>query len=228
MWQTLYDDYRDRNFVVIAVAMDNDVEAARPWIDAAQPTYPVLIDREHRLAELYDMVNVPQAVWIDETGRMVRPAENAGAYEGFRAMDLATRTMPDDVAAKVAEAKSTYVAAIRDWIERGPDSGHVFTDDQARAHLRTSDADAARAHVLFRLGLHLRQTGNMDEAEALLAEASRLHPDSWNIWRQAAKPLDNGIAAGPAFWARVQALGDKHYYEPVDMEGMPTDGPPRA
>ena len=226
MWQSLYDDYRDRNFVVIAVAMDNDVEAARPWIDAVRPTYPALIDREHRLAELYDMVNVPQAVWIDEDGRMVRPAENAGAYEGFRAMDLATRTMPDDVAAKVAEAKSTYVAAIRDWIERGADSAHAFTDDQARAHLRSPDADAARAHVLFRLGLYLRQTGSTDEAEALLAEASRLHPGSWNIWRQAAKPLDNGLAAGPAFWARVQALGDKHYYEPVDMEGMPTDGPP--
>ena len=228
MWQSLYDDYRDRNFVVIAVAMDNDVEAARPWIEAARPTYPALIDREHRLAELYDMVNVPQAVWIDETGRMVRPAENAGAYEGFRAMDLATRTMPDDVAAKVAETKSTYVAAIRDWIERGVDSAHALTDDQARAHLRSPDADAARAHVLFRLGLYLRQAGDADEAEALLAEASRLHPESWNIWRQAAKPLDNGLAAGPAFWARVQALGDKHYYEPVDMDGMPTDGPPRA
>ena len=228
MWQTLHDDYLDQDFVVIAVAMDNDIEAARPWIEAARPAYPVLIDRDHRLAELYDMVNVPQAVWIDERGRIVRPAENAGAYEGFRAMDPATRTVPDAIAAKVAETKSTYVAAIRDWIESGPASVHAFSPDQARAHLRASGAGAARAHVLFRLGLHLRQTGKRDEADAALAEASRLHPDSWNIWRQAAQPLDNGLAAGPDFWARVQALGEKHYYEPVDMEGMPTDGPPGA
>ncbi len=226
MWQTLYDDYHDQNFVAIAVAMDTDIEAARPWIEAVGPTYPVLIDREHRLAELYDMVNVPQAVWIDERGRIVRPTENAGAYEGFRAMDPTTRTVPDAIAAKVAETKSTYVAAIRDWIEKGPASVHAFSPDQARAHFRASGARVAAAHVLFRLGLYLRQTGKRDEADALLAKASRLHPESWNIWRQAAETLDNGLAAGPDFWARVQALGETHYSEPVDMAGMPTDGPP--
>ena len=82
--------------------------------------------------------------------------------------------------------------------------------------------------LLFRLGLYLRQTGSGDEGAAALDEASRLHPDSWNIWRQAAETLDNGLAAGPDFWARVEALGEKHYYRPVDMEGMPTDGPPLA
>ena len=29
------------------------------------------------------MVNVPQAVWIDETGHIVRPTESAGAYRGI-------------------------------------------------------------------------------------------------------------------------------------------------
>ncbi|MDP6346732.1 MAG: redoxin domain-containing (seleno)protein, partial [Alphaproteobacteria bacterium] len=30
-----------------------------------------------------------------------------------------------------------------------------------------------------------------------------------------------GLAAGPDFWARVDALGERRYYAPVDMAGMP-------
>ena len=228
MWQAIYDDYHDKGFVVIAVAMDNDIEATRPWIEEARPTYPVLIDRDHRLAELYNMVNVPQAVWIDERGRIVRPTENAGAFEGFRALDFKTMTVPDDVAATVQAAKSTYVAAVRDWAAKGADSIHVFSPDAAQAHVDVPDDDIAMAHVLFRLGLHLRQLGKQDEAADILANASALHPDSWSIWREAAEKLDNGLAAGPDFWERVRALGERHYYRPVDMSGMPTEGPPKV
>jgi alkyl hydroperoxide reductase subunit AhpC len=94
VWQELYQELAPRGFVIVSVAMDSRESDALPWIDAAKPTYPTLIDREHRLAELYGIVNVPQAVWIDEAGRIVRPAEPAGAYEGFRQMNRATREMP--------------------------------------------------------------------------------------------------------------------------------------
>src|SRR5215467_14622185 len=90
--------------MVIAVAMDSREADALPWIEAAKPTYPTLIDREHRLADLYGVVNVPQAVWIDEAGRIVRPAEAAGAYEGFRRMNRTTREMPEDAAQLTAQA----------------------------------------------------------------------------------------------------------------------------
>ena len=46
------------------------------------------------MAELYHVVNVPQAVWIDATGRIVRPAEPAGAYKGFRKMNRETDGRP--------------------------------------------------------------------------------------------------------------------------------------
>ena len=228
MWQSIYNDYKDRDFVVIAVAMDNEVNAARPWIEAASPTYPVLIDRYHLLADLYNMVNVPQAVWIDETGRIARPAENAGAYEGFRALDFKTMSMPDDVTSLVKRSRTTYIAAVRDWAERGAQSVHVLSDEAARERSAGADDGIAQAHVLFRLGLFLREAGEADEGEALLAKASELHPDSWTIWRQSAEKLDNGLAAGPDFWQRVQALGERHFYPPVDMAGMPTDAPPQV
>jgi hypothetical protein len=206
---------------VLAVAMDARPEAARPWIEAARPSYPCLIDRNHHVAELYHMVNVPQAVWIDEGGRIVRPTESAGAYEGFRAMDRVTRKVPDDVAAVTAQAKRTYVDAVRDWVVRGAASVHAFRPGQAAARLRLPDDRVARAHAHFRLGQHLLRHGHPAEAEVQFAEARGLHPDSWNIWRQTAAIDARGLAAGPEFWARVDALGSRRYYASVDMEGMP-------
>ncbi len=77
------------------------------------------------------------------------------------------------------------------------------------------------AHTAFRLGQYLIRTGKEAEGDRLLAEASRLHPDSWNIWRQRAEPTELGLASGPEFWERVDALGERKYYPAVDMKGMP-------
>jgi len=201
--------------------MDAVSAAARPWIEAAKPSYPCLLDNDHRVADLYHMVNVPQAVWIDETGHIVRPTESAGAYEGFRAMDRTTRKVPDEVAAITSLAKRTYVEAVRDWVVRGSASIHAFEPEAAVAHLSLPDETVARAHAHFRLGQHLLRHGQAAAARAQFDEARRLHPDSWNIWRQTAAVDDRGLAAGPEFWARVDALGRRRYYAPVDMEGMP-------
>src|SRR3989442_15298828 len=99
--------------------MDSREGDALPWIDAARPTYPALIDRDHRLAELYGIVNVPQAVWIDEAGRILRPAEPAGAYEGFRKMNPTTRELPEDLARLTAQGQATYLDASCDWVPNG-------------------------------------------------------------------------------------------------------------
>jgi hypothetical protein len=201
--------------------MDRTPEAARPWIEAAKPSYPCVIDRDHRVAELYHMVNVPQAVWIDETGHIVRPTESAGAFEGFRSMDRTTRKVPDEVAAITSRAKRTYVDAVRDWVIRGRSSVHAFGPEQAAAHLTLPDDSVARAHAHFRLGQHLLRRGQESAAQAEFEAARRLHPDSWNIWRQTAAVDARGLASGPEFWSRVDALGSRRYYAPVDMEGMP-------
>jgi hypothetical protein len=221
VWQALYEELKDHGFVVIAVALDSRDGDPLPWIEAAAPSYPCLIDRDHRLADLYHMVNVPQAVWIDEHGTIVRHTEAAGAYEGFRRMDRATREMPAEVARTTAAAKARYLDAIRDWVRRGQASEHALDPERARMRAPQPGEDAARAHVAFRLGQHLIRHGQADEGDRWLAEASRLHPESWAIWRQRAGVTDLGLAALPDFWARVDALGDRRYYAPVDMKGMP-------
>jgi len=219
VWQSLFADLKDRAFVVVAVAMDVP-EAARPWIEAAKPTYPCLIDRNHHVADLYNMVNVPQAVWIDEEGRIVRPPENAGSSDTFRRMNRVTKQMTPEQLAEREHIKTTYVAAVRDWVLKGPASEFVFDAASARARLRLPDAAIAKAHAHFRLAEHLLRMGKSDEAVVHFAEASRLHPDSWTIWRQAAKKDATGLAAGPEFWARVDALGDRPYYRPIEMKDI--------
>ena len=75
----MHEELSPKGLTVIAVALDSrGNEAAGPCIDVAKPTFPCLVDREHRVAELYDIINVPSAVWIDEVGHMVRPVEPAG------------------------------------------------------------------------------------------------------------------------------------------------------
>jgi hypothetical protein len=119
VWQGLYEELKDRNFLIISVAFDaggvasvkDCIRPAAPaqlprelldimgWEEtlsarAAIPTYPCLIDEKHIVAQRYNMVNVPMAVWINESGWIVRPPEPAGATDGFRTMDRTTRRMP--------------------------------------------------------------------------------------------------------------------------------------
>lgn len=216
MWQSLHDELKDHGFTVLAVALDH-AQPARPWIEAAQVTYPCLIDRDHHLADLYHLVNVPQATWIDEAGRIVRPPETAGSTDGFRAMDRRTFALPEAAVAERVRVKQRYLDAVRDWARRGAASVHALDEAQASAKLDVPDDAVAEAHARFRLGQHLRRQGRAEEARAQMAEAARLHPDSWAMWRQAAEKDARGLAAGPAFWARVDALGERPYYPPADI-----------
>ena len=216
MWQALYETLADQGFTVLAVALDQP-EAARPWIEAASPAYPCLIDRDHHVAELYGLVNVPQAVWIDEAGRIVRGPETAGASDGFRAMDRKTFTVPEAVIEQRTRLRAAYVEAIRDWVLNGSSSRYVPDPAAVAARLRPADPAVPLAHAHFRLGQHLLRQGRLEPAASHFAEAIRLHPDSWAMWRQTAEKDARGLAAGPAFWARVDALGDRPYYAPVDL-----------
>ena len=62
---------------IVTVALDVDADAARPFIEQAQPEHPSLIDQAHVVDELFGIVNVPNGVWIDEDGMIVRPGRAA-------------------------------------------------------------------------------------------------------------------------------------------------------
>jgi hypothetical protein len=234
---------QDKNFIIISVAFDTGgVAAVKDWIRpaapgqlpkelldimgweesvcsrAGTPTYPCLIDEKHIVAELYNMVNVPTAVWIDEAGRIVRPAEPAGASDGFRTMDRTTFQMTPEVAATGKHIRKLYVDALRDWVEKGDASIYALSPEELRQRMRGPKESDALATANFRLGQYLYQQGHAQEAQRYFAEAQRLRPESWNFKRQSLELQGVGKASGPEFWTAVDALGGKPYYPPVELE----------
>ena len=212
----MFDGLKDKDFMIVAIAEESrGAEHARTWIEQAGAKYWCLIDTEHRVADLYGMVNVPQAVWIDEAGRIVRPPENAGSTDHFRLMDRTTRTLAPEHAAAREAARTAYLDAVRQWVLTGR---YALPEDAARGRLPRITPEIALAQAHFRLGVWLRQHGREADAEVHLAEASRLHPESWNMWRQAADLDEVGKASGEGFWQRVQALGERAYYPAPELE----------
>lgn len=240
VWQAIYEDLKDSGLEIIAVAFDTGGKAAveasiraegcreRPdvlarlmgwsadlWARQAPPTYPCLIDEGHQLAETYGMVNVPQSVWIDEEGRMVRPPESAGTIDMVRHMNRETFEIADEPVAAGMAARNTYVEALKDWVKNGAASPYVLSAEEARRRLRgPSEAEVLAANHV-RLGRHLYAKGALEAAKHHFKEASRLHPDSWNYRRQSMMLDPESIGqlnAGPDFWAAVDAYSHLPYY----------------
>ena len=176
---------------MVTVALDIDIELARPWHDAAQATHPSLIDTTHATNALFGFTNIPMAVWIDENGTLVRPAEAASIERSpLRDMEIpeglpeqlskvmhAVKAIPDD-----AEA---YRAAILDWVRNGAASKYALTPDEVIERSRPHSDDQARATACFELGEHLRRHGHTDAAVAWWKEAHRLDPQNLVYKRQA-------------------------------------------
>jgi len=168
VWQALRNELHGRDLEVVTVALDVDPEAARPSIEEAKPDHPSLIDRAHLVDELFGVVNVPNGVWIDEEGMIVRPAEPAHPgrnplTESFRTIDLST--VPPDVAEMLTEARKirsdpdAYVAMLRDWAEHGNASRFVLAPDEVVRRSRPRGVDEATAAAHFELGEHLHSAG---------------------------------------------------------------------
>ena len=220
MWQALQAELADTNFQVISVALESrGVDAALPYIEAAKPTYPCLIDREHTVARLYGMLNVPIAVWIDEEGQIVRPPEAAGTTDSFRRMDRTTGKMEAGDLADLRDTRGKYLAGLRDWAARGADSEWSLSAAEVRRRMQGPKPEHAQARAHFQLGEYLWQTGQPERARAQFDEAIRLHPESWAYKRQAWDLEEQGKAGGPEFWKAVEDLGDTRYYPVLQVPG---------
>ena len=210
VWQKLYAELQHQNFMLITVAMESrGAKSAGGPIRRSKASYTSLIDEDHLVADLYNMVNVPQAVWIDEEGRIVRPTETPGAAISINL-------------SKMRKTREIYLDAIRDWVRKGEQSEFAYSPEQARARLLEFTDDTALAHANFHLGRHLWDLGERREATGFLRTATELNPDSWNFFRQM-KNLQNILgSSGPEFMLRARraSKAGKQYYPLPDMAGM--------
>jgi hypothetical protein len=186
---------------------------------AAAPTYPNLIDEHHLVAELYSMTNVPMAVWIDERGNIVRPAEAAGTSDGFRSMDRSTFRMKKEAAERGRAIRMSYVDAIRDWVARGEASEYVLSADEVRRRINAPVNVDPLATANFRIGQYLHQQGHLEDAKRYFQETRRLCPERWNYLRQTMQLEEDGSASGPDFFRAIDALGERPFYAPVELKG---------
>ncbi|MBV8206495.1 MAG: TlpA family protein disulfide reductase [Acidobacteria bacterium] len=205
-WQALYPEFKKHNLEIISVAEDTGgLHDAGKWIDAAKPEYTVLVDQEHVVSKLYNMVNVPTGVWINEQGRIVRPAEVALVDNRYRDLTGVDST--------------PYIAGLKDWADKGEQSASVMSEEKLRARLAPADPDVSLAAAEFGLGEQLYKSGHQPEAILHFKEAQRLNPRSWNYKRQA-YALSSEKDYGTTFADEVKKAGGiKSYYPPPELPG---------
>jgi hypothetical protein len=176
----------------VTIGLDvGGVDAVRPFIEKAKPEHPSLIDATHITDELFGVVNVPNAVWIDEDGMIVRPAEAANIERSaLRDLDI-PEGLPERIHDMFVEVKEirddsdAYRAAIVDWVERGADSEYALSPDEVVARSQPRGREQAEAAACFELGQHFHHNGDDDGAVQWWREAHRLDPNNWTYKRQA-------------------------------------------
>jgi tetratricopeptide (TPR) repeat protein len=200
-WQKFYHDLNNKNFEIISIAQDTGgAKDAAPWITAAKPDYTALIDDKHLVTQLYNMVNVPTAVWINEKGMIVRPNEVAYVDNRYKAMH--------------GVDAGPYLDAIRDWVANGDRSSFVMNEQEVKERLKAPSAERSMADAEFALAEYLHKNGKVEDAIAHFKEAQRLDPDNWNYKRQAWALTDAEKNYGTTFMKEVQKLNGKPYYAP--------------
>jgi hypothetical protein len=200
VWQELYEELGPKGLVMIAVALDEDLEAVRQWARDETPvplTYPVLVDRDHVVAETYGILNIPTTVWIDEHDRVIRPPAIAPADDKFRDF-----TQIDS---------SVHHAALRRWVD---DDVAPLRDDEVRDRQVRPDPELQRARAERRLAMHLFRAGDRDAGERHLAAALALAPNDWTIQR-GSMPIRGEDPFGQAFF---------DFYQEWEAAGRPGYG----
>ena len=210
VWQQVYEEINDPNFVIICAAQDVGGEAAAgPIFDAANPTFIQVIDTDHIVSSAFNFVNVPSAAWIDEEGRIVRIDE--GTYSKIHTFG--------DGEQSISFGNDVYTPALKDWVSKGASSVHVQAPDVVAGNIRAHSADQMKADAAFRLANLFREHGLAEQADRFWAEARTLNPDSVNFIRQDLTLTEEG-SAGETFMkmrGEYEATG-KDYYRELDIQ----------
>jgi hypothetical protein len=212
VWQALHEELAPLGLSVITVAIDASLDAPAPYVRAAAATHPSLVDTEHIVADLYNMVNVPTVLWIDETGHIVRPNDVHYVSNEYSSYTKFHPRKP--------------INALRAWV-RGEAS--ALSDElQGRSvdELVTMPTDTdQQARAAFALAWHLSKEGKTEAAERWFQRAGELAPHDFTI-RRGSMPIRGIDASGPAFFEMRQAwaAAGNEYYKPLsDLKSTDDD-----
>jgi hypothetical protein len=182
-------------------------DASRPYISAAAPEHPSLIDTTHRLEALFGVVNVPNVIWIDEAGVIVRPAEPGWAGpaevpESFvkkmiergkrEATAQPANDLPNDPPKPdllrllgTGQDRDAYPDAIRDWARNGATSEFSLSPERVVAASQPRSISSSEAAAHLDLATHFWHAGDRELSIRHFNDCIRLAPDVWTYKRQA-------------------------------------------
>ena len=210
VWQRIYEEINDPDFVLICAAQDTGGEAAAgPIFDAAKPTFIQVIDEDHLVSSAFNFVNVPSAAWIDEDGRIVRIDE--GTYAKVHELGVGDQA--------ISFGTNVYEPALKDWMANGAQSKYVQPAATVTGNIRKLSADQQRADAAFCLGNLFRRCGIGAKADQYWKMAADLNPHSVNFIRQNLTLSEEG-SAGEQFRAMREEFErtGRDYYRPMDIQ----------
>ncbi len=198
-WQALQAELPDVQ--IISIALDNTPEAAREFVEAADPDFPVLVDAHHTVAEAYGLYNVPSVVWVDEEGKVARApviAPGDDTWRDFTSID-----------------SSVHHDQLRAWVA----TGDVPADPRpVDAHMADDSPELQQARAERRLGAWLVRHGRIEAGRAHLDRAVELAPFDFTIVR-GSMPMQGEDPFGErffAFWQDWEAAGRPGGYGSAD------------
>lgn len=101
--QTVYDQLREKGFVVLAVNELENEAKVREHIDTYKHTFPVLLDHENKVANQYGVFGLPVSVFIDQ----------AGVVQEYIKGGLLTESKIHDIVNRIQAAAPMRAAALR-------------------------------------------------------------------------------------------------------------------
>ena len=85
-FETMWQEYRDRDVVFVGIAMSDTLENVRAFADEAGVTYPVALDTTNEIVRAYEILSLPTTFFIGKNGNIERRlagAANEGVLKVF-------------------------------------------------------------------------------------------------------------------------------------------------
>ena len=101
--QTIYDKLRNKGFVVLAINELEDEAKVREHIKQFGHTFPVLMDRDNKVANQFGVFGLPVSVFIDQEGRV----------QEYLKGGLLTEQKIDETIVRIQKQEPVKAAALR-------------------------------------------------------------------------------------------------------------------
>jgi peroxiredoxin len=75
--EKVYQEYKDKNIVILAVNMGEDKDTASKFIKENNYNFSILLDTKQDIAEQYNITSIPVSIFIDKNGNIAQ--KNVGA-----------------------------------------------------------------------------------------------------------------------------------------------------